>query len=89
MKRIVIDAGRFVSKPAMFDCLHEALGNDDFYGSNLDALHDKLTMIFEPTEITVKNFAEAMRHMGTYANIFWHVLDDSTEENKNLKVIFD
>ena len=41
------------TKEAMYERLHEALGYEDFYGSNLDALHDKLTMIFEPTEITV------------------------------------
>ena len=89
MKRVVIDASEFVTKTDMFNCLREALGAENFYGSNLDALHDKLTMVFEPTEITVKSFPEAIRHLGAYANIFWHVLDDCTEENKNLTVRFE
>lgn len=89
MKKIVIDASRFTSKAEMFNCLHEALGYENFYGSNLDALHDRLTMIFEPTEITVKGFSAAILHLGNYANIFWHMLDDCSEENKNLSIVFD
>ena len=88
MKRIVIDASEFTTKQSMYDCLHRALGREDFYGSNLDALHDKLTMIFEPTEIEVRGFSCALAHLGGYANAFWHVLDDSAEENKNLSISF-
>ena len=88
MNRIIIDASEFTSRESMYECLHRALGTEDFYGSNLDALHDKLTMIFEPTEIVVRDFSCALRHLGAYANIFWHVLDDSAEENGNLHISF-
>ena len=86
MKKIVIDAGGFKNKAEMFRILHEALGTENFYGSNLDALHDCLTMIFEPTRIVVTDFASAIAYLGPYADIFWHVLDDSAEENKNLHI---
>ena len=89
MKKIVIDAANFKDKKQMFTHLHAVLGNDNFEGNNLDALHDRLTMIFEPTEITVRNFANAKAHIGGYADIFWHVLDDASEENKNLSIVID
>ena len=84
MKKIVIDASLFGDKASMYDCLQEAFGTENFMGRNLDALHDCLTMIFEPTEIVVQNFAHAKVRLGGYADIFWHVLDDSSEENRNL-----
>ena len=89
MKNIVIDAARFTDKKAMYECLHEAFGTRNFKGSNLDALHDCLTMIFEPTRITVQNFCSAMRTLGGYADLVWHVFDDSSEENKNLDIVFN
>mgnify|MGYP002623929989 CR=1 FL=1 len=88
MKKIVIDASEFTSKQSMYDCLHRALGAEDFFGSNLDALHDRLTMVFEPTELIVRNYACALRYLGAYADAFWHVLDDSAEENDNLHISF-
>ena len=89
MKKIIIDAGEFTTKQKMYDHLHAVLGRENFYGSNLDSLHDKLTMIFEPTEIIVRNFANALAHLGGYANAFWHVMDDSAEENSNLTISFN
>jgi len=89
MKKVIIDAANFKDKKQMFTHLHAVLGNGNFEGNNLDALHDCLTMIFEPTEITVRNYANAKVHLGGYADIFWHVLDDASEENKNLRIVID
>lgn len=87
MKRIIVDAACFKDKVTMFEELHRAFGRENFFGNNLDAFHDCLTMIFEPTEIVIRNYAYALASLGAYANAFWHVLDDSAEENRNLRIL--
>ena len=64
---ITIDANEFVTKHEMHAALRAALGEENYYGSNLDALHDKLTSICEPTTIVIKNWSFAARRLGEYA----------------------
>ncbi|MBR5714742.1 MAG: barstar family protein [Clostridia bacterium] len=86
---ITIDANEFVTKHEMHAALRAALGEENYCGSNLDALHDKLTSICEPTTIVIKNWSFAARRLGEYADGLWHVLDDSADENPNIKVVIE
>ena len=85
----IIDARYFVSKQEAHSVLRSALGEENYIGSNLDALHDCLTSICIPTEIRIINWSHAMYHLKAYANILWHVLDDSSEENPCLHITID
>lgn len=89
MRNITVDATGFVSKLEMHACLRAALGGENYYGSNLDALHDCLTMIFQPTTLVIKNWSAAARNLGGYADILWHVFDESAEENPFLSVVIE
>lgn len=86
---LTVDAKNFVTKLDTHNCLRAVLGEDNYIGSNLDALHDRLTMIFEPTTLVIKNWSFASKHLGAYADRLWHVLSDSTEENPNLTVVIE
>ena len=58
----------------------------DYYGENLDALHDCLTDIHTPTEITLR-FSDAMRkHLGAYGTKLISLLIACTGENPKLSV---
>ena len=87
--RIFVDADKFVSKQEMHSALRAVLGEENYFGSNLDALHDCLTSIGEPTELVITNWGCASRHLGKYADILWHVLDDSANENGRLRIILN
>ncbi|MBR4659404.1 MAG: barstar family protein [Clostridia bacterium] len=87
--RIQIDGKAFFSRQDTHRALRNALGKDNYQGSNLDALHDCLTCIFTPTEIVIKNWSYAARYLGEYADMLWHVLDDSTAENPNITVVIE
>lgn len=89
MRKIIVDAVKFTDKREMHSALRAALGEEDYIGSNLDALHDKLTMIFEPTTIVIRNWSYAARHLGGFSNVLWHMLDETSEENPNLTVVIE
>ncbi|MCR5807975.1 MAG: barstar family protein [Clostridiales bacterium] len=84
-----VDAFDFVSKQETHAVLRNALGEENYRGSNLDALHDCLTMIFEPTTLVISHWGYAERRLGEYADRLWHVLDDSSEENPFLTIILE
>ena len=60
-----------------------------YYGKNLDALHDCLTDLHEPTELIVRGTSALDELLGRRANAFRRVLDVSAEENPNLTVRFE
>ena len=89
MRILSVDAREFVSKHEMHAALRAVLGEENYWGSNLDALHDCLTCIFEPTELHIRNWSAAMQILGDYANRLWTVLDDSSEENPLLTIVIE
>ena len=86
---LTVDANAFVSKQETHAALRAVLGEENYWGNNLDSLHDCLTMIFEPTTLTVRHWGAAMRHLGEYADRLWHVLDDASEENPFLTIVME
>ncbi|MBO4563055.1 MAG: barstar family protein [Clostridia bacterium] len=84
-----VDARDFITKHEMHASLRAVLGEENYWGSNLDALHDCLTSIAEPTELYIKNWSFAMRRLGDYANRLWHVLDDASRENPNIRIVIE
>ena len=58
----------------------------DYYGRNLDALHDLLTERREDTEIVIKGSKRLMEAMDGYGKRIIDVMLDAAEENKYLKV---
>ena len=76
--RFVLDVSACETAEDLHRALAEGLRFPAWYSGNLDALHDCLTDLHEPTEL-----------LGRRANAFRRVLDDSAEENPNLTVRFE
>ena len=76
--RFVLDVSACESVEDLHRALAEGLRFPAWYSGNLDALHDCLTDLHEPTEL-----------LGRRAIAFRRVLDDSAEENPNLTVRFE
>ena len=89
MRILTVDAERFVSKRDMHAAFREALGEENYWGSNLDALHDCLTCVFEPTLLRIVHWTAAMQNLGRYTDLLWHVLDDAQREVENLKIVIE
>lgn len=56
MKEIVINCANIPTREAFHDLLARELNFPEWYGRNLDALHDCLTAICEETRITFLHF---------------------------------
>lgn len=78
MKRI-LDASRMASRRAAHEYLQEQLELPEYYGKNLDALHDVLTEL-EEAEIAFINCPEEQ----TYFQKVLRVFRDAAGENPGL-----
>ncbi len=87
MKEIVIDCKNINSRYQLHEKLAESLGFPEWYGNNLDALHDCLTDISEKTEVVLENYSMLKENLDKYAALFEKVITVSTEENENLTFI--
>ena len=57
--RFVLDGSSVGSREALHQALSALLAFPAYYGKNLDALHDCLTDITEPTELVIRGGAAA------------------------------
>lgn len=73
--------------------LHRAIAGvlhfPDWYGGNLDALHDCLTSLPAPVELEIHGSDSLARALGCYTARLRRVLRDSAAENPMLTVIWD
>lgn len=87
MKEITVECRAILSRSELHDAFAEALSFPDWYGGNLDALHDQLTAICEETVIHLLHWEEAEEAMGRYAICAKRAILDAAEENPQLQVI--
>ena len=87
--RFVLDVSACESVEALHRALAEGLRFPAWYSGNLDALHDCLTDLHEPTALLVRGTSALDELPGRRPNAFRRVLDNSAEENPNLTVRFE
>ena len=81
--RVILDALKLQDKEQAHKYLCEAMKFPDYYGGNLDALHDCLS---ELDDVQVE-FVNTEKVSGGYFSKVKQVFMDSTEENSGLKVL--
>lgn len=88
MERITIDVRDASGRDALHDCFAQALRAPEWYGRNLDALHDLLGGVGAPTEL---RFLYTERDKGPdfvwYLSRVRRVLTDAAAENPGLTVV--
>lgn len=82
MKEITIDCEGIGTARQLHQALAEQLDFPDWYGGNLDALHDLLTAITEDTGLTLLH----LETLGRAALGFRRVLHDAEKENPHFNV---
>lgn len=86
MREVVIDGNEINSRCQLHEKLSEGLKFPEWYGRNLDALHDLLTEAGEEVVITVKDFPALEENLGRYAHLLRKVISDAAEENQKIKI---
>lgn len=89
MKKIILDCSAIADKASLHAALKAALSLPEWYGSNLDALHDCLGELGEPTKLVLQDYSLLAEHLGPYAAQLVYVLHVCSEENPNLEVTLD
>ena len=89
MNICIIDGKLIKDREMLHRILAERPGVPDWYGRNLDALHDCLTDIQEELLIRIQNEKDLTLHLGNYAAAFLHVLAESAEENKKIHYVVE
>ena len=85
----IIDGRRMTTRADAHAELARALDFPDWYGGNLDALHDCLTEINQPTELVIRGSDALETALGSYAAAFRRVLADSAAQNDALTVTWE
>lgn len=58
----------------------------EYYGENLDALWDILSVHSEPLEIILYNKDKLIENLGEYGKSIIELLNDISQENNNIKI---
>ena len=89
MRKVTLDLTNIHTPRAAHVYIGYKMGFPAYYGRNLDALHDMLTDIAEPTQMIIRRPAALVAEMEAYFPRLALVLHDSQEENEHLQVIVD
>lgn len=86
MERVVLNGARMATREKAHAHIRKRFRFPDYYGCNLDALHDCLTDVSVPTEILLRNSRPMQAKLGDYATKLLSVLAASTGENPRLSL---
>ncbi len=84
MTEYILDSRRLMTRSEAHEYLKEALGLPDYYGKNLDALHDCLGEM--RGRIIIEN-SEVLKESYSYGARVLKVMRDATRENGGLEVV--
>lgn len=74
---VMLDFENISSKNSLHQYLKEQLGLPEYYGENLDALHDCLSEKREPVTIHICHLDSLKSSLGEYADLLLKVLQDT------------
>ena len=86
MKQVIINGAAVTSMADIHRILAEELAFPEWYGGNLDALHDCLTEVHEETVIAILQPESLLETLGSGYARLCRVLADSAEENPYLTI---
>ena len=88
MKKYTVDLKGVLGPADLHKRIGRTLSAPEYYGNNLDALHDLLSEMTEAAEIRFEGMQDMMRIMpGTYRRLEY-VIADAVTENEALQIAF-
>lgn len=85
MKKILLDGNLMKSKKDLFKLIKDKLNIDSFYGDNLDALWDVLSVYDKYLLIEMINTSTLLFYLGGYGNALIATFKDLSDENEHIK----
>lgn len=82
MKTVVLEGSEIRSMADVHDILAAGLDFPEYYGRNLDALHDCLTDLQEPVAVQLADMEALEQTLGSGFRRLLHVLADGVEDGK-------
>ena len=83
-----IDLSEVTTKEALQDVLVKELPLPEYYGKNLDALHDVLTETSKEWNIIIYNTGNVKKALGKYFEALKRLCYEACQENSCLKIRF-
>lgn len=87
--QVVIDGSILRGRDAYHSHLAEVLQLPGYYGRNLDALYDLLSVMDTPTQITIRHLPSMREDLGTYAEQLIETLEDAARTNPRVTLHYD
>ncbi len=84
----LIDLEGVADKVELHRRIREKIGEEDYYGNNLDSLYDALSDVFEKALIVFYNTQKIDSEMEDYIHRLTIVCDDVTSEKDNISIAF-
>lgn len=81
---LTIDGCKIENVNILHECISHQLNFPSYYGNNLDALWDILSVWSEILEIKLLNTEKLMEYLGEYALETIELLNELSNENKNI-----
>lgn len=89
MKIVILDGEKISSKANVHEIFAKALDFPEYYGKNLDALHDILTEHSEEIGVIAVNVEKLSENLGKWWKSLLRLLSDVSEEKKNFSLCID
>lgn len=84
MKKIILDGNYMKTKEKTHRYLKEKLNICGYYGNNLDALWDVISVYSEPISIKFINENRLIEYLGDYGNDLISLFREAEDENPNI-----
>lgn len=89
MNKVILNGKRMVTKEKAHAYLKRKFDFPDYYGKNLDALWDLLSVWDKELEIVILNKADVIENLEGYGNSLLKLFDELDEANRNIKVKYE
>jgi ribonuclease inhibitor len=89
MHNLILDGEEMTSKEGAHQHLAVMMDFPQYYGENLDALWDLLTVISEPTQITLINGEKLIQALGDYGEAIISIFEEAAAFNHKLSFFIE
>lgn len=89
MKVVFLDGQKIGGIGQVHEIFSSSLSFPDYYGKNLDALHDCLTDISDPVGVIIVNVKAFEKALGRRARGFFALMEDLANERENFFLLID
>jgi len=87
MREEIFRMNTLLEREAIHDAFAERFSFPEYYGRNLDALHDCLTDLDEDIRIVLEFEGRSARRLPSYPTKLLRVLLDAASENEHLELV--